>query len=237
MYENDEIEIDLSRVFEIVKKHFKPFALIILAASIVAALITLFLIPKKYTAEAKLIIVQKSNPDSQQISYNDLQTSQKLVNTYSEILKSEAISDEVIRNLKLDSEGIDHSAYLGMVNISSVKDTEVIKISVETKDPAQSAKIANEIVSVFQRKIVNIMNIENVTVLNSAKVPEQKSSPSTTKNILIGFLLGCVIDGCIVVYLLLNDRNIRSEEELKQIFDYPIIGLIPELNMNAGGND
>ena len=237
MYENDEIEIDLSRVFEIVKKYFKPFALIILAASIVAALITLFLIPKKYTAEAKLIIVQKSNPDSQQISYNDIQISQKLVNTYSEILKSEAVSDEVIRNLKLSQDGIDHKAYLDMVNISSVKDTEVIKISVETKDPEQSAKIANEIVSVFQSKIVNIMNIENVTVLNSAKVPEQKSSPSNVKNTMIGFLLGCVIDGCIVMYLLLNDRNIRTEEELKQIFDYPIIGLIPELNMNAGGND
>ena len=237
MYENDEIEIDLSRVFEIVKKHFKPFALIILSVSIVAALITLFLIPKKYTAEAKLIIVQKSNPDSQQISYNDLQTSQKLVNTYSEILKSEAVSDEVIRNLKLSQDGIDHKAYLDMVNISSVKDTEVIKISVETKDPEQSAKIANEIVSVFRRKIVTIMNIENVTVLNSAKVPEQKSSPSNVKNTMIGFLLGCVIDGCIVMYLLLNDRNIRTEEELKQIFDYPIIGLIPELNMNAGGNE
>ncbi len=193
MYENDEIEIDLSRVFEIIKKHFKPFALIVLAASIVAALITLFLIPKKYTAEAKLIIVQKSNPDSQQISYNDLQTSQKLVNTYSEILKSEAISDEVIRNLNLDNEGIDHSAYLEMVNISSVKDTEVIKISVETKDPALSARIANEIVDVFQRKIVKIMNIENVTVLNSAKVPEQKSSPSNVKNTLIHLILGCVI--------------------------------------------
>ena len=235
MYENDEIEIDLSRVFEIIKKYFKPFALIILAASIAAALITLFLIPKKYTAEAKLIIVQKSNPDSQQISYNDLQTSQKLVNTYSEILKSEAISDEVIRNLKLDVEGIDHSAYLGMVNISSVKDTEVIKISVETKDSALSARIANEIVSVFQRKIVKIMNIENVTVLNSAKVPEQKSSPSNVKNTLIGFLLGCIIDGCIVLYILLNDRNIRTEEELKQIFDYPIIGLIPDMTHGTGG--
>ena len=134
MYENDEIEIDLSRVFEIVKKYFKPFALIILAASIVAALITLFLIPKKYTAEAKLIIVQKSNPDSQQISYNDLQISQKLVNTYSEILKSEAVSDEVIRNLKLSQDGIDHKAYLDMVNISSVKDTEVIKISVTNRN-------------------------------------------------------------------------------------------------------
>ena len=32
MNENDEIEIDLSQVFEIIKKHFKPFALIIVAA-------------------------------------------------------------------------------------------------------------------------------------------------------------------------------------------------------------
>ena len=173
MYENDEIEIDLSRVFEIIKKHFKPFALIVLAASIVAALITLFLIPKKYTAEAKLIIVQKSNPDSQQISYNDLQTSQKLVNTYSEILKSEAISDEVIQNLKL--EDLDTEGYQKIVKISSVKDTEVITIAVTSKDPKEAAVIANEIVDVFRDKIYSIMNIENVTVLNSAKIPEKKS--------------------------------------------------------------
>ena len=233
MNENDEIEIDLSRVFEIIKKHFKPFALIILATSAVAALVTLFLIPKKYTAETKLIIVQKSNPDSQQISYNDLQTSQKLVNTYSEILKSEAISDEVIQNLKLDD--LDTEGYQKIVKISSVKDTEVITVAVTSKDPQEAATIANEVVRVFQDKIYSIMNIENVTVLNSAKVPEKKSSPSTMRNTLVGFLLGCVIDGCIVVYLLLNDRNIRTEEEMKQIFDYPIIGLIPD--MNAGGTE
>ena len=233
MNENDEIEIDLSRVFEIIKKHFKLFALIILATSAVAALVTLFLIPKKYTAETKLIIVQKSNPDSQQISYNDLQTSQKLVNTYSEILKSEAISDEVIQNLKLDD--LDTEGYQKIVKISSVKDTEVITVAVTSKDSKEAATIANEVVRVFQDKIYSIMNIENVTVLNSAKVPEKKSSPSTMRNTLIGFLLGCVIDGCIVVYLLLNDRNIRTEEEMKQIFDYPIIGLIPD--MNAGGTE
>ena len=233
MNENDEIEIDLSRVFEIIKKHFKLFALIILATSAVAALVTLFLIPKKYTAETKLIIVQKSNPDSQQISYNDLQTSQKLVNTYSEILKSEAISDEVIQNLKLDD--LDTEGYQKIVKISSVKDTEVITVAVTSKDSKEAATIANEVVRVFQDKIYSIMNIENVTVLNSAKVPEKKSSPSTMRNTLVGFLLGCVIDGCIVVYLLLNDRNIRTEEEMKQIFDYPIISLIPD--MNAGGTE
>lgn len=234
MYENDGIEIDLSRIFGIIKKYFKPFVLIILTTSVAAVLITLFLIPKKYTAEAKLIIVQKSNPDSQQISYNDLQTSQKLVNTYSEILRSEAISDEVIHNLNLEIEGIDHSSYLGMVNISSVNNTEVINIKVKTKNPNLSARIANEIVSVFQQKIVTIMNIENVTVLNSAKIPDQKSSPSNIKNTIIGFLLGCLIDSCVIAYLLVNDKNIRTEEEMKQIFNYPIIGLIPDMNTVGG---
>ena len=52
---------------------------------------------------------------------------------------------------------------------------------------------------------------------------------------MIGFLLGCVIDGCIVLYILLNDRNIRTEEEMKQIFDYPIIGLIPDMTHGIGG--
>lgn len=237
MNEKEEIEIDLSQVVEIIKKHFNLFVIIILATLTIAALITVFLIPKKYTAEAKLIIVQKSNPDSQQISYNDIQTSQKLVNTYSEILKSEAVSDEVIKNLKLDEKNIDHSSYMDIVSISSIKDTEVIKILVETKEPKLSAEIANEIVSVFQKKIVTIMNIENVTVLNSAKVPEEKSSPSNLKNILIGFLLGCVINGCIVIYFLLNDRNVRTEEELKKIFDYPIVGLIPDMSHGTGGTE
>ena len=107
-----------------------------------------------------MIIVQNSSTDNTQMTYNDIQTSQKLVNTYSEILKSEAISDDVIRNLRLAQEGIDHQVYLDMVEIDSVNDTEVIEISVTSFDPQESADIANEIVSVFQRKIVTIMNIE-----------------------------------------------------------------------------
>ena len=137
------------------------------------------------------------------------------------------------KSLKLDD--LDTEGYQKIVNISSVKDTEVITVAVTSKEPQEAATIANEIVRVFQDKIYSIMNIENVTVLNSAKVPEKEIQPFQYQNTLIGFLIGCVIDGCIVVYLLLNDRNIRTEEEMKQIFDYPIIGLIPD--MNAGGTE
>ena len=94
---------------------------------------------------------------------------------------------QVIQNLKL--EDLDTEGYQKIVKISSVKDTEVITIAVTSKDPKEAAVIANEIVDVFRDKIYSIMNIENVTVLNSAKIPEKKSSPSNIKNTLIGFLL------------------------------------------------
>lgn len=236
MNENEEIEIDLFRIWEIVCVHWKSLVALIGAGLIIAVLITTFLIPKKYTAEAKLIIVQNSSTDNTQMTYNDIQTSQKLVNTYSEILKSEAISDDVIRNLRLAQEGIDHQVYLDMVEIDSVNDTEVIDISVTSLDPQESADIANEIVSVFQRKIVTIMNIENVTVLNSAKVPEEPSSPSRIRNGLIGAAMGLMVDVVIIVVMLLQDQNVKTEEELKKIFDYPIIGMIPDMESGTRGN-
>ena len=234
MNENDEIEIDLSRLWEIIKKRLVSFILIVIATSLIAGIYTLFFIDKTYTANSKLILVQKYDPDRQQINYNDIQLSQKLVNTYTVILRSETISDEVIRNLKM-TDKMSHSDYLNMVSISGVKDTEIINISVTTGDPELSADLANEIVKVFKKQIVKIMNIENVTVLDSAKVPSQKSGPSTTKNVMLGFLLGCVIDGCIVLYVLMTDRKIRTEEQLKEIFtDTPIIGLIPDFETEGG---
>ena len=52
---------------------------------------------EEFTATAKLIIVQKSDAASaqQNYTYSDLQLSQKLANTYSQIIMSEAISDPV----------------------------------------------------------------------------------------------------------------------------------------------
>ena len=71
------------------------------------------------------------------------------------------------------------------------------------------------------------MNVENVTVLDVAKVPEEKSGPSNVKNGLIGGAVGVVISGLIVVYKTLTDTKVKTVEEVKDIFDYPIIGNIP----------
>ena len=222
--ENDEMEIDLIKFWEAFKKVWGICVIIVMVLTILAFCGSKFLIPEKFTASSKLIIVQESTIASSQISYNDLQTSQKLVTTYSEIMKSEAILDTVIDNLHLDMSAKDLN---GIMTVGSKSNTEIIDVSVTTTDPKLSAEIANEVVSVFVEKIYHIMNVENVTVLNAAKVPEEKSGPSNVKNGLMGGAVGVVISGLIVIYKTLTDTKVKTVEEVKAIFDYPIIGNIP----------
>ena len=234
MNENDyEYEIDLVQIFEIIKEKLILFILICMVCSTVALCVTKFLMKEQFTATSKLIIVQKSDSaTAQNYTYSDQQLSQKLASTYSQIIMSEAISDPVISNLDLfNLYGIDSDKYRSIVKVSSANNTEVIDVSVTTGDPVLSADIANEVANVFKSKIYDIMQIENVTTLTDAKVPTKKSGPSTMKNTAIGGLLGLVICGLITIIQLFTDTKVKTEDEVKKIFDYPIIGSIPDFEI------
>lgn len=235
MKEQDyEYEIDLMQVLEIIKEKLVLFILICMVCCTVALCITKFVLKEEYTATAKLIVVQKSDSASaqQNYTYSDLQLSQKLASTYSQIIMSEAISDPVITNLDLyDKYEIDSEEYGKIVKVSSANNTEVMNIDVTTNDPALSADIANEVVDVFEEKIYDIMQIENVTTLTDAKIPQKKSGPSTLKNTAIGGIIGILICAIITVIQLFTDTKVKTEEEVKKIFDYPIIGSIPDFEI------
>ena len=234
MNENDyEYEIDLVQIFEIIKEKLILFILICMVCCTVALCVTKFLMKEQFTATSKLIIVQKSDSaTAQNYTYSDQQLSQKLASTYSQIIMSEAISDPVISNLDLfNLYGIDSDKYRSIVKVSSANNTEVIDVSVTTGDPVLSADIANEVVNVFESKIYDIMQIENVTTLTEAKVPTKKSGPSTMKNTMIGGLLGLVICGLITIIQLFTDTKVKTEDEVKKIFDYPIIVSIPDFEI------
>ena len=229
-----EYEIDLVQVFDIIRSKLWLFIIICMITTTAAFCFTKFMLKEEFTATAKMIIVQKSDSSStqQNYTYSDQQLSQKLASTYSQIIMSEAISDSVIGNLDLyNLYEIDAEKYSDIVKVSSANNTEVIDIDVTTNDPELSAKIANEIVTVFEDKIYDIMQIENVTTLTDAKVPSKKSGPSNTKGALIGTLIGMLICGVIIVISLFNDTKVKTEEEVKKIFTYPIIGTVPDFEI------
>lgn len=239
MHYEDNDTIDLLKLFEIVMKNIVWFIIVIILCGTVAYAGTTLLIDKTYSATATVIIVQNNNSNaSQAVTYNDVQLSQKLVSTYTQILKSEAIGDSVVANLDLyDKYEINSAKLNSLVEVKAANNTEVMNITATTKDPKLSADIANEMVSVFQKKIYDIMSVENVTVLNSAKVPTKPSGPSTLKNTAMGMMIGAVLCGIYAVIVLLTDTKVKTEEDVKKIFDYPVIGVIPEFKVEERGKD
>ena len=232
MENNDVVEIDLLQIWNIVKKNIVLIVSICILCCALGFSLAKFVLPKKYETTSKIIIVKDTTDAQSSVTYNDLQLSQKLATTYKQIIMSEAISDVVIKNLDLFNKyQIDTEEYNKIVKVTAEDNTEVMSITVETTSPKLSAEIANEIVDVFMSKIYNIYDVKNVSILNKAKVPEKKSGPSGLKYTAIGGCIGLLISALVVMIKLLADTKVKTEDEVKEIFDYPIIGTIPDFEV------
>jgi capsular polysaccharide biosynthesis protein len=224
-----EYDIDFSQILDSIKKLILPIVMICIVTSILALLVTVVFIDKKYKATGKLIVVQSLNQEQTQLSYNDVVMSQKLVDTYTQILLSDRVGDIVID--KIDSD-LTTNDYKNQLKVSSVNDTEVINVSMETLDPELSAQIVNITLDVFKDEIFSIMSIENISILDRAKVSSSSSSPSITKNGLIGLLIGILISGILVLYDILKNNFVKDEDDLRELLGIPVIGMIPEYYKN-----
>jgi succinoglycan biosynthesis transport protein ExoP len=67
----------------------------------------------------------------------------------------------------------------------------------------------------------------NVAMLNPAAIPVQHSRPKILLNVLISIFLGTLLAIGTVLMLELNNRRIRSTEDLMQAIDLPVLAVIP----------
>ena len=100
------------------------------------------------------------------ITSNDVTLNRNLVDTYREIIKSKKVLNKVINNLELD---YDYGALNRKVGVTSINDTEIIKITVVDKDSKQASDIANEIANVFNAEVVKLYDIQNVGIIDVAE--------------------------------------------------------------------
>jgi polysaccharide biosynthesis transport protein len=111
-----------------------------------------FLISKQMTAlyQASTIVMVNAAPSSQVNTYNSIITSQQLASTYSKMFTAQPVLDEVAKQLN-------QTAGLGVsISVSPVTDTELLRITVTSTDPVWAAQVANTLVDVFAKNIVNI---------------------------------------------------------------------------------
>ena len=135
------------------------------------------------------IASQSAKSDQPVYNTSDIQTNLQLINTYNEIMKTPAILDIVIDELGLD---MSVGSLNGKITVQSAKNSQVVNVTVQDPDPYKAAEIANKVAEVFQAKIVEIMNVDNVSILAVAEVGENASpvKPQPMLNIAIALVVG-----------------------------------------------
>jgi len=234
--ENGEVTIDLREVIGVLWRRAWLIAAAAIVGAVVALLITYFLVEPKYEAST-LMYVNNSDINlgatSFKISNADLTAAQNLVDTYVVILKSRTVLNEVIEVGELE---YSYEELKEMISAAAVNSTEVFEIVVTTNSPTESEHIANTIAEVLPDKISDIVAGADVRIVDYAVVPAHRSSPSYTRNVAIGFLLGFVLCAAIIVIAYMMDENIYSEDYLTQNYgDIPLLSVIPDMNEGQHG--
>lgn len=75
------------------------------------------------------------------------------------------------------------------------------------------------------------MDLEAVNVVDTADIPDEKASPSLSKNGIIGGLLGVIIATAIILIVYLTNDTIKSQEDVEKYLQLSVLGTIPLMEM------
>lgn len=149
-------------------------------------------------------------------------------NTLQVIIKDTTVLAEVIKELGLETSPEELAA---SIQVASIDDTQVVKISVVDTDPKRAADIANTTAEVFIKEIPKIMDFDDVRVLSSAKVdPIPINESNQSKIILVSFIFG-IIAGIGLIFLIDSlDDSIKSERDIEILLELQVLGSISKMN-------
>lgn len=144
--------IDLQKLIFLLRKWVWMLLLITVLSGFTA-----FLVSKKLTPyyESSTILLINEAPTTTAINYNSVLMSEQLTVTYSRMIDKTSLLSKVINQLGLTTTT---EALSNLVTITSLKDTQLIQIHVETSNPQLSASIANAIADIFSQHVSEIQS-------------------------------------------------------------------------------
>ena len=164
-----------------------------------------------------------------QVDQNSINTNLMLINTYKQIVKSPAVLSQVLEaNPDL---GLTTQELKDKITIDSVRDTQMMTISVQDGSYDRAATIVTAVSNVFRERVSTVMNLNNVSVLNAADPAENPAPVNTNHNVLYLFaLMVSILLGFGIIFLLdYLDDSVKSEHQIEQVLGLTLLTKIPKI--------
>ncbi len=177
-----------------------------------------------YKSTATLYILKQENENNKS-NYYEFSLALSVVNDCTYLLKSGAVLDEVIGQLKLNMTPAELSRGMTITNPAN---TRILEISVKTEDSALSKEIVDCICKVGAEKIKKVMGFNQV---NPFKYGTVSTAPCNKVSLITYFIIGAVT--AFVVYLIfliisLFDDKVSTEKDVEKYLGLSVLSIIPD---------
>ncbi|MDV4150434.1 Wzz/FepE/Etk N-terminal domain-containing protein [Clostridium sp. AL.422] len=216
--------MSLEQFLGILRKRIRLILLTILVFTVISIVLSFYVINPKYEATTKFFIGKEFSEEEKYYNQSDVIMYQNLIKTYSEIIKTPDIILNSIEKSKISSEVKDVTNRLEVVAIA---DTQILEVRYRSIDPTESRKLVNNLTNEFIKISRELVPNGSVKIIQKVRVSNEPVTPNKPINILIGVFSGIVV-GLLIAFIAESlDKKIRSKEELENIIDIPIIGILP----------
>src|SRR4030042_195253 len=140
---DETIDIDLRNYLTLLKRWWWLLFIVTATVGAISFLVSSFLIAPIYEARTLLLI---QTPDTKDSDYTSLITSEKLANTYSQLMTTRPVLVDVINRLEL---GRSPDSLRSSITVKPILNTQLIEVKVRNSDAGEAAQIANMLASVY----------------------------------------------------------------------------------------
>lgn len=217
-------ELDLKEFLVYYIRRIWFILLIVFIMFIIGNFYSLIIKDSLYRSEVTLVLTSSSKDEESSITPNDVQINQNMAATYSELIKSRKVLQEVIQNMSLN---YSIEQLRQNISVEAVPNTAIIKIAVTDLNPKLATNIANEVSLIFSDEMEENYDLQNVVIWDKAVIPNNAYNKNVVKENILYFLVGFVLASGIIFIKYYFDTTIKSKEVIEDKLGLVVIGVIP----------
>lgn len=215
--------IDLFSLFENIRRgaarYWKIGVLLIVLCAGALALRTCLTYTPVYEAEASFT-VRVVNPLYASANIYNAATAEQMEKTFPQILNSSALKEAVRKYLG--------TADLPSVTASAIKGTNVLTLRVRDRTPEWAYKVLCAVIENYPEVSEFVIGPSLMILLDDSGVPTVPvNSFNPVKSAVKGALIGLAAFLLLLIVFSIGRKTIHTEEELKQILNFPCLGTLP----------
>lgn len=223
-YEQQEQELDLREIIHILTVRWWIIAIFTALSIIITGFVTFTMIDPVYKAETSLFVGKESDKIAS-LDLGEFNLNKSLVSDYRQLILSRLVSQEVIDELGLD---MTVSTFQKKVEVTTIEDSRLFKISFESTDPKMAMDVANALAQVLVEKAQDIIQVKNIKIIDEAELPENPIKPNKIQNLLVAAVLGAFIGAGAVILVEYLDYTIKNANDVERLLKLNTIGEIPQ---------